>query len=1337
MLAALGVTLLATSATAAPTKPQPVSQTAKPAIVAAAQSRLAVKQKAAKPLVALPGAWAADNPAGLAAPSLTAPVLKTATPVARSLATLSGGFESDEFNAPTLDASRWTFVNPVGDATLGTNGTHATISLPAGVSHDLWTGSLGAPRLLQTVPNQDFEVEVKLDSSMGSGNQLQGIVVQQDADDLLRLEIHHDGNATRLFAAVIAGGVASSAHYSTVDSGSPAYLRVKRVGNQWTLRHSRDGTNWTSTASFAHAMTVTSVGPFVGNSGGSAPAFAGLVDYFRVISAPPPPAGDTTPPQITGASVSQGSVAATVTWTTNEPATSEVAYGTSTAYGATVSSTALKTSHRALLRLTCGTTYHFQIRSRDAAGNQGSSTDATFATNACSSTIRADEFNAGSLNTGIWTLVDPLGDASVTMSGTQAEIVVPAGAAHDVWAGMDTVTRLLQPVPNANFEVEVKFDRAVSSGFQQQGLLVEQNAGHLLRIEFHHDGGSTRLFAAAITPGGASVLHWSAVPGGAPKYLRLKRAGNEWTVSYSSNGANWTTGATFTHAMTVNALGPLAGNGGSPPPAFTSAVDHFREVLPDGSPPVVSGVSSTPQTISATVAWTTNELASSKIAYGPTSAYEFGTLSTAGSRTSHSLLVHGLRCATAYHFQIRSVDLSGNEAASPDGTFTTAACPASLTSDEFNAATLDASRWVWIDPLGDSSASSTGSQARIAVPAGTRHDLWTGIDEVPRLLQATPDADFEVEVKFDSPVTTRYQMQGLFVQQDARNLLRIELHHEGSGAYLFVAGLTNGTASVIHERAVSGTAPAYLRLKRKGSTWTLRHSTDGETWISTSFNRALTVGAVGPYAGNSGSSPPAFATNVDYFRYLPPDHTPPQISAIAADPSAIGADVTWTTNEPASSAVAYGGTTAYADGLAGVAGERTTHRIFLHGLRCATTYHFQVRSADAEGNAATSADQSFTTAACPTELTGDEFNAAALNSDLWTFFNPLNDSTATANGSQAVIAVPAGVAHDVWTTSDTVPRLLQAAPDSAFEVEAKFDSPVTTRYQQQGIMVEQDASNLLRFEIHSEWAETKLFVAAITGATASIKYNAPVPAGANAYLQVKRVGDTWTVRYSMDGETWPVSFGFVQPFVTRAIGPYAGNGGVLPAFAAKVDHFRVVPPPPPDLTPPTLTSIAALTHRNSATITWSTNELATSSVNWGLTSAYGQPSVSAGQLTAQRARLTGLACATTYHYRVRSTDAAGNEAVSNDRSFTTAACAAGPSIVVWRGSPQTFGLVGVPQRWVNVLGNVEDSNGIGSLSYRLNGGQSHSLHDRPIRRPAGPCRATSISSSSTATSDRG
>ena len=192
-----------------------------------------------------------------------------------------------------------------------------------------------------------------------------------------------------------------------------------------------------------------------------------------------------------------------------------------------------------------------------------------------------------------------------------------------------------------------------------------------------------------------------------------------------------------------------------------------------------------------------------------------------------------------------------------------------------------------------------------------------------------------------------------------------------------------------------------------------------------------------------------------------------------------------------------------------------------------------------------------------------------------------------------------------------------------------------------------------------------------------------------------------------------MSVRFDETFVPRAIGPYGGNAGNSPpAFAAKIDYFRVVPPPPPDLTAPAITSIATVSHRTSAVVTWSTNELSPSTVEWGQTAAYGQ-SAAAGALTAHRARLTGLACATTYHYRVHSTDAAGNAGASGDRTFVTEPCAAGPSIAVWRGSPQTFGAVGVPQRWINVLGNVDDPNGVASLSYRLNGGQERTLSIGP------------------------
>ena len=38
---------------------------------------------------------------------------------------------------------------------------------------------------------------------------------------------------------------------------------------------------------------------------------------------------------------------------------------------------------------------------------------------------------------------------------------------------------------------------------------------------------------------------------------------------------------------------------------------------------------------------------------------------------------------------------------------------------------------------------------------------------------------------------------------------------------------------------------------------------------------------------------------------------------------------------------------------------------------------------------------------------------------------------------------PAGQAHDLWANVNTVPRLLQAAPNSDFEVVAKFNNGVS------------------------------------------------------------------------------------------------------------------------------------------------------------------------------------------------------------------------------------------------------------------------------------------------------
>ncbi len=93
-----------------------------------------------------------------------------------------------------------------------------------------------------------------------------------------------------------------------------------------------------------------------------------------------------------------------------------------------------------------------------------------------------------------------------------------------------------------------------------------------------------------------------------------------------------------------------------------------------------------------------------------------------------------------------------------------------------------------------------------------------------------------------------------------------------------------------------------------------------------------------------------------------------------------------------------------------------------------------------------------------------------------------------------------------------------------------------------------------------------------------------------------------------------------------------------------------------DTTAPTISDISASgIIPTGATITWTTDEPATSQVEYGTTSAYGYTTTLISTLTTSHSvGLGGLTPSTTYHYRVRSADAAANLSVSGDHTFTTA-----------------------------------------------------------------------------------
>lgn len=454
---------------------------------------------------------------------------------------------------------------------------------------------------------------------------------------------------------------------------------------------------------------------------------------------------------------------------------------------------------------------------------------------------------------------------------------------------------------------------------------------------------------------------------------------------------------------------------------------------------------------------------------------------------------------------------------------------------------------------------------------------------------------------------------------------------------------------------------------------------------------------------------------------------PPQISAIQVNPTATDATVSWITDTPASSLADYGETAALGANVSDPS-LVVSHSLRLTGLTPGVQYFYRVRSVNAAGETS-SAVLTFTTSvpgADPSGIVSDDFNQPNLNSALWTLVNPLNDATLTIEGAgsgnaRLLFSVPAGASHDPWTIN-TAPRLMQVANNTDFGLEVKFESQPQLRYQEQGLFIEQDADNWLRFDVYSDGAATRIFAASRTAGAMSTRISKVIVAGAPLYLRVVRSGSQWTQSYSYNGSTWLTAGSFSQPLSVSAVGPFVGNFGTgnnAPAFTAAIDYFfNLAAPVVPedgggavDTQPPLIQQLQHLVGANSVQVTWLTDEPATGYVEYGHTSGLELGVLGHSQLlTAHDVSIVGLQPETDYFFRVVSADVGGNSGASAIQSLRTAGLGdSTPVINLWYGTEQKFGQNGVPQRFINLLGNVVSSAGFSSLSYSLNGGVQRPL----------------------------
>jgi hypothetical protein len=92
-------------------------------------------------------------------------------------------------------------------------------------------------------------------------------------------------------------------------------------------------------------------------------------------------AADITAPNISSIVVTTSSNSANISWNTNEAADAQLQYGTSVAYGFSVSNTAFLLNHSVVINsLAPVTQYHYRIIATDSVGNATSTPDRTFTT---------------------------------------------------------------------------------------------------------------------------------------------------------------------------------------------------------------------------------------------------------------------------------------------------------------------------------------------------------------------------------------------------------------------------------------------------------------------------------------------------------------------------------------------------------------------------------------------------------------------------------------------------------------------------------------------------------------------------------------------------------------------------------------------------------------------------------------------------------------------------------------------------------------------------------------------------------------------------------------------
>lgn len=498
------------------------------------------------------------------------------------------------------------------------------------------------------------------------------------------------------------------------------------------------------------------------------------------------------------------------------------------------------------------------------------------------SLIVSDDFNAAKLDSSLWNFINPKNDGSYDIVGYGTNNVtlnlnVPAGESHDVWI-VNNAVRVMQASNDSDFQLDVKFYSQVKEQFQEQGLIVQQDANNYIRYDYFSNGVEMHFFIAKFTDGVGDVIVNEIVDSNNydSLYLRISRYGDSWNMEYAKENQPWESAATFNFKIIVDSVGVFAGNSDAinpnpgPAPAFTAIVDYFFNTY--------SPIENEDEFLGLPVASFKSEIDINdplKISFDASESFDFkGSIvkydwDFGDGKTGTGIMIsHNYSQQDIYNVSLTVTDNDGKT----DQISKQIKTSSSFESDDFNSQTLNMDNWTFINPKGDGSFLMEGfdtGQATISlsIPGGIEHNVWDNGNESVRIMQNVSNEDFELEIKFESPVTKQYQSQGIIVEQDVNNFIRFDLFSDGAMLHNFSATFDNNSPTQVVDVIISSEikSPLFLKVKRTNDTWSMYYSLDGIEWInSKTFDYNLNVSAIGLFALNAGGNPPAFTSVVDY-----------------------------------------------------------------------------------------------------------------------------------------------------------------------------------------------------------------------------------------------------------------------------------------------------------------------------------------------------------------------------------------------------------------------------------------------------------------------------------------